>query len=154
MELLVQQQQQRHERARDVEAEAVGKQQQPEQVCSDGCRGSASGGGGQSSDKRVRVAVTHLDHISAEQRGTQLAHIVEIMALGHGGGRVGEGERGGEGSGSEGAELAGGSVVGQDTRVRGEEEGQDMELDVEVLVGDMNALTRSDYSDVQWEVNS
>jgi len=53
------------------------------------------------------VAVTHLDHMSEEQRQIQLAHVVETLQAGQ---------------------------------------------HPTVLVGDMNALTRSDYTDQQWSV--
>jgi len=53
--------------------------------------------------RRLTVAVTHLDHISEEQREVQLDHVLEAL------------------------------------RTKGD-----------LLVGDLNALTRSDYSDEEW----
>jgi len=74
----------------------------------------AGGGMGMAGGRRVRVSVTHLDHINEEQRRIQLSHIVEILHCGHG------------------DEAVGGYA------------------DADLLVGDMNALTRQDYSDTQW----
>jgi len=54
----------------------------------------------------VTVAITHLDHMSEDQRGVQMSHVLEVLG----------------------------------SRPRA------------VLVGDLNALTRSDYSDSAWAV--
>ena len=89
-----------------------------------GVRGAAEGGASAFPDshapstwmaggRRVRVSVTHLDHINEEQRRIQLSHIVEILHRDR-------------------DEAVGGYV------------------DTDLLVGDMNALTRQDYSDTQW----
>ena len=58
---------------------------------------------------RVRVGVTHIDHISIEQRRTQLGHVAECLK---------EEDRGHEAT---------------------------------VLLGDLNALTRGDYSAEEWD---
>jgi len=55
----------------------------------------------------VTVGCTHLDHISIDQRRTQLVHVAEIMAAAGGG-------------------------------------------HPSLVVGDLNTLTRADYSDEQW----
>ena len=63
--------------------------------------------------RRVRVSVTHLDHMNEEERRIQLSHIVEILH-------------------------------------RDRDEAVGGYSDADLLVGDMNALTRQDYSDTQW----
>ena len=65
------------------------------------------GGGG-----TLRVATTHLDHISEAERSTQAAHVVRELAA---------------------AEDGGGPST--------------------LLLGDLNALTRADYDDAQWQLH-
>jgi endonuclease/exonuclease/phosphatase family metal-dependent hydrolase len=78
-------------------------------------KGGASAGGGMwmAAGRRVRVSVTHLDHMNEEERRIQLSHIVEILH-------------------------------------RDRDEAVGGYSDADLLVGDMNALTRQDYSDTQW----
>ena len=74
------------------------------------------------SNRRLRVSVTHLDHMSEEQRIIQLEHITEILSPQR---RVSSDRSGDEQRSSLGIQ--------------------------DVVIGDMNALTRTDYSDVEWE---
>jgi endonuclease/exonuclease/phosphatase family metal-dependent hydrolase len=59
------------------------------------------------------VAVTHLDHMSREERGTQVAHVLRTLD----------------------------AVAGERASA------------VQLLIGDMNALDRADYSDAEWSTH-
>lgn len=73
------------------------------------------------SNRRLRVSVTHLDHMSEEQRIIQLEHITEILS--------------------------------PQRRVSWDRSGDEQRSPriPDIVIGDMNALTRTDYSDVEWE---
>ena len=73
------------------------------------------------SNRRLRLSLTHLDRMS-EQRIIQLEHITEILSPQR---RVSSDRSGDEQRSSLGIQ--------------------------DVVIGDMNALTRTDYSDVEWE---
>ena len=89
------------------------------------------------SHEHARESVPHTDRSIAltviAQRITQLKHIAEILSPS---GPVREGYKEGEERGGE-------------TDVPGLDEGRPV---IDILVGDFNALTRSDYTGEQWQV--
>ena len=92
--------------------------------------GDGDGGDGGCARSRVlTLASTHLDHMNEAQRVVQVEHLLEELAASS---RVAAETRrgGGEGEGGEG------------------EGGGDATIDL--VAGDLNALTRADYSDAHW----
>ena len=92
--------------------------------------------------------MTHLDHMSGAQRAIQLAHITEILSSDPSRGSVGADLGAGRGAQCQGDQINGPDGGWVERR---EGEGWAGGADAEVVVGDMNALTRSDYSEEQWE---
>ena len=91
----------------------------------------------------ARERLPHTDRSIAltaiAQRITQLKHIAEILSPS---GPVREGYK-------DDCQVGGGEERGGETEVPGLDQGRPV---IDILVGDFNALTRSDYTGEQWQV--
>ena len=85
---------------------------------------------------RARVAVTHLDHMCPVQRRVQTAHLLRTLL-------------GGDGSATA---MNGGAQAAAGSQASGGEQplADDEHL---ILLGDLNALSRADYTPEQWQLH-